>query len=289
MAVYKRGYQRYEGARTTAFERLMVLPRYSWSRLMSQRLVIAVLMLAAFWPLLCSIFIYIANHTELLAGASPDFIRFLAVEGDFFRIFMAVQTLFAVALAAMTGPGLIAPDLANNALPLYFSRPMSRWEYVLARLLVLAGMLSAVTWIPGMLIFFMQVGMAGTAWLTQFWYLGVAIFIGFMMLVLLTSLVALASSAWVKWRVVAGALVLGFFFVLAGASEMINAILRSRGIGSLLNPTYTMTRLWSAMLGVDNPRDTEPGLWACAWALVAMCGLLVMVLEKKLRPVEVVK
>jgi ABC-2 type transport system permease protein len=289
MAVYKRGYQRYEGPRTSGFERLMVLPRYSWSRMMSQRLVIGALVLAAFWPLLCAIFIYVANHTELLVGVGDDFKKFLAVEADFFKVFMGAQTVFAIALAAMTGPGLIAPDLANNALPLYFSRPMSRWEYVLARLIVLAGMLSVVTWVPGLAIFFMQVGLAGSVWFTKFWYLGVAVFVGFLMLVLLTSLVALASSAWVKWRVVAGALVLGFFFVLAGAAEMINAILRDRGVGSLLNPMYLLTRMWQAMLGIDNPRDSEPGLWACAWALIAICGLLVMVLEKKLRPVEVVK
>jgi ABC-2 type transport system permease protein len=288
MAVYKRGYQRYEGVRTSAWERLMVLPRYSWSRLMSQRLVIGVLIMSAFWPLLCGIFLYIANHGELLAGFGQGFQRFLAVDGEFFRIFMGVQTVFAIALAAMTGPGLIAPDLANNALPLYFSRPMSRWEYVLARLIVLGGMLSAVTWIPGLLIYGMQVGLAGSAWFTKYWNLGFAVFFGFLMLVLLTSLVALASSAWVKWRVVAGALVLGFFFVLAGASQMINAIFRDKA-GSLLNPLYLLQRLWTAMMGIDNPGDSEPGLLACAFALVGFCGLMLLVLERKLRPVEVVK
>ena len=132
---------------------------------MSQRLVIAVLIGAAFWPLLCGIFIYIANHTELLAGFGQGFQKFLAVDGKFFNVFMGVQSVFAISLAAMTGPGLIAPDLTNNALPLYFSRPMSRWEYVLARLMVLGGMLSAITWIPGLAIFGMQVGMAGGDWL----------------------------------------------------------------------------------------------------------------------------
>jgi ABC-2 type transport system permease protein len=288
MAVYKRGYQRYEGARTSEWERLMVLPRYSWSRLMSQRLVLAVLILSAFWPLLCGIFIYIANHAELLAGFGQGFQKFLAVDGNFFRVFMVVQSVFAIGLAAMTGPGLIAPDLANNALPLYFSRPMSRWEYVLARLLVLAGMLSAVTWIPGLTIFGMQVGMAGGDWFGQHWNLGVAVLVGFLMLVLLTSLVALASSAWVKWRVVAGALVLGFFFVLAGASGMINAIFRDSA-GSLINPLYLLGRLWSAMLGIDAPDESEPALITCAFALVGLCGLMLMVLERKLRPVEVVK
>ncbi len=288
MAVYKRGYQRYTGERTTAWDRLMVLPRYSWSRMMSQRLVIAVLMLSAFWPLLCGMFIYLANHTELLASFGGDFKRFLKVEGDFFAFFMVIQSTFAVALAAMTGPGLIAPDLANNALPLYFSRPMSRWEYVLARLIVLAGMLSAITWVPGLVVFGMQVGMAGMTWLTSFWYLGLAMVAGFLMLVLLTSLVALASSAWVKWRVVAGALVLGFFFVLAGAAEITNEIFRER-VGSLMNPLYLMSRLWNGMMGIDEPRDGDPGLWACAMALLGFYGLMVWVLERKLRPVEVVK
>ncbi len=288
MAVYKRGYQRYEGPRTSAWDRLMVLPRYSWSRLMSQRLVIAVLIGAAFWPLLCGIFIYLANHTELLAGFGQGFQRFLAVDGNFFKIFMNVQSVFAIGLAAMTGPGLIAPDLANNALPLYFSRPMSRWEYVLARLIVLAGMLSAITWIPGLAIFGMQVGMAGGDWFTKYWNLGLAVFVGFVMLVLLTSLVALASSAWVKWRVVAGALVLGFFFVLSGAAWMINAIFRDTA-GSLINPLYLLGRLWASMMGIDDPAESEPGLFACASALVGLCGLMLMVLERKLRPVEVVK
>ena len=149
-------------------------------------------------------------------------------------------------------------------------------------------MLSAITWIPGLAIFGMQVGMAGGDWFAKYWNLGAAVFLGFVMLVLLTSLVALASSAWVKWRVVAGALVLGFFFVLAGAASMINAIFRDSA-GSLLNPLYLLGRLWAAMMGIDSPDESEPGLMACAFALIGLCGLMVMILERKLRPVEVVK
>ena len=37
MAVYKRGYQRYQGALTSQWSRLMVLPRFAWERLMQQR------------------------------------------------------------------------------------------------------------------------------------------------------------------------------------------------------------------------------------------------------------
>ena len=40
MAVYKRGYQRYQGAISGRWTRFMVLPRYAWRRLYQQRLVL---------------------------------------------------------------------------------------------------------------------------------------------------------------------------------------------------------------------------------------------------------
>ena len=90
----------------------------------------------------------------------------------------------------------------------------------LALALVLVGLLSAVTWVPGVLLFSMQSGMAGWSWFVANWTMGAAIFLGFLLWVLLVGLVAMASSAYVKWRIIAGALVLGVFFVLAGASEL---------------------------------------------------------------------
>src|SRR4029434_1324948 len=116
---------------------------------------------------------------------------------------MYVQAVFAVFLAALAGPGLLAPDLANNALPLYFSRPLTRWNYALARLMVLVGMLSIVTWVPGVLLFALQVGMAGGSWFRANWTLGAGMVAGFLLWLLVLGLVSMASSAYVKWRIVA--------------------------------------------------------------------------------------
>src|ERR671912_40614 len=161
MAVYKRGYQRYSAPLTGSWARFLVLPRYAWRRLYQQRLVLLLTILAFVWPLLCTGFIYLTNHVELLQGLDEEFLQFIQVNGYFFSLFMYVQAGFAVFLAALAGPSLIAPDLANNALPLYFSRPLTRWSYTLARLTVLMGMLSIITWIPGLLLFGLQVGLAG--------------------------------------------------------------------------------------------------------------------------------
>src|SRR6476646_7134978 len=200
MAVYKRGYRRYDGPLTGRWTRFMVLPRYAWRRLYEQRLVLLLTVVSFVWPLLCGGFIYLTNHAELLQGLDKDFRQFIQVDGRFFSIFMYVQAGFAVFLAALAGPGLIAPDLANNALPLYFSRPLTRWSYALARLTVLVGVLSIVTWIPGLILFGLQVGLAGGAWFRANWSLGAGMVFGFLVWLLILSLVAMASSACVKWR-----------------------------------------------------------------------------------------
>jgi ABC-2 type transport system permease protein len=287
MAVYRRGYQRYQGVVTSHAARLMVLPRFAWQRLLQQRLIVILLVAALFWPVGCALFVYLANHTELLQGFGGDGLaEFLKIDSNFFTIFMTTQSTFAILLAAFAGPSLIAPDLANGALPLYFSRPMSRAEYVLARLLVLVGLLSPVTWIPGVLLFLMQSGMAGWTWLTENWDLGLGVFSGFLIWIGFVSLVAMASSAYVKWRIIAGALVLGVFFVAAGAAELTNEVLRVEW-ASAFNPARSMFQIWRWMLGADPLPG--PDAWQCAIAISAMAAFLVVVLERKLRPVEVVR
>jgi hypothetical protein len=47
-----------------------------------------------------------------------------------------------------------------------------------------------------------------------------------------------------------------------------------------------VNRVWCALLGVDAPRG--PGAAASAFALIVMVLLLVAVIERKLRPVEIV-
>ena len=285
MAIYKRGYRPYRGSLTGRWARFMVLPRNAWRRLYQQRLVLLLTMLAYVWPLLCAGFIYLTNHAALLQGLEPEFRQFIQVDGRFFSIFMYVQAGFAVFLAALAGPGLLAPDLANNALPLYFSRPLTRWSYALARLTVLVGMLSIITWIPGVLLFALQVGLAGGWWFQANWMLGAGMVAGFLLWLLVLSLVAMASSAYVKWRIVAAAVSLAFFFILSGVAEMIDSVFRVNW-GHIIDPAWSVNQVWCALLGVEPPEG--PGAGPSALALALLTLVLVVVIERKLRPVEIV-
>ena len=285
MAVYKRGYQRYDGPRTGSLTRLLSFPRMAWQRLLAQRLVTIVLMLAMIWPLLCAGFIYLSNHSELWPGLDRDVMELLEIGPSFFIIFTHVQASFVVIAAALIGPGLIAPDLANGGLPLYLSRPSTRAGYVAARLLVLVALFSLLTWVPGLLLFLLQCSLAGWTWASTNWRIAAGLPIGFGCWILLVSLVALTSSAWVRWRMVAGGAVLGFFFLTAGAAVMVNAIFRDTW-GSYLNPAKLIDGLFRALFGLTDDVVTPAG---GALVLAAMGIVLCAALLRKLRPVEVVR
>jgi ABC-2 type transport system permease protein len=51
-------------------------------------------------------------------------------------------------LILLVGPNLISQDLRYNALPLYFSRPLRRFDYCLGKLGVIVALLAAVIVVP---------------------------------------------------------------------------------------------------------------------------------------------
>jgi ABC-2 type transport system permease protein len=55
--------------------------------------------------------------------------------------------------AAAQAPELVVNDMRHHVLPLYFSRPISRLDYVLAKLVALALALLALTLVPLLLLF----------------------------------------------------------------------------------------------------------------------------------------
>jgi len=287
MAVYKRGYQRYTGPTTGWWTRLLAFPHFAWRRLIGQRLVVIALMISVIPVIVAATFIYLSNHQEFWKGLGMgDAAKLLDINGDFFLLFTNAQAILAVIVAALTGPGLIAPDLANGGLPLYFSRPLTRRDYVLARLIVMMGLLSLLTWVPGMLLFLMQSSMAGWDWAFTNWHFAAGILGGHLIWILFVSVVALASSAWVKWRIIAGALILAMFFVSSGAGVVINAVLRERW-GLYLNPSMNMSNLCNMFFGLEPTRGLEPGLSA-VWLAVMMLAFA-WALNRKLKPVEVVR
>jgi ABC-2 type transport system permease protein len=250
------------------------------------KLLTALFVLCFFYPLACVLIIYLAHNLSFLERFGTLGGPFVTIDNKFFLNFIIVQGVLAFVLTAFTGPGLISPDLANGALPLYFCRPFSRAEYVLGKASVLVILLSQITWIPGLVLFAIQSSLAGPRWAWDNLWIAGSLILSSLLWIAILSLLAMALSAWVKWRIVAGALLLAVLFFGAGFAQAINAVLQTQS-GYFLNLFYLITTVWTSMLGVDSDRSISS---AEAWiALLIYCAICLALLVRKVRAYEVVK
>ncbi|HVV71370.1 MAG TPA: hypothetical protein VHI52_07710 [Verrucomicrobiae bacterium] len=286
MAVYKRTYKTYSGPRTVPWARFLILTRYNYSRMFQSKFLVLFMTACLFYPIGCLAFIYFSHNQPLLAVLSLGNARFPAVDGRFFYTFCKIQGTLAYLLVALVGPGLISPDLANGAMPLYFSRPFSRTEYVAGKMALLVVLLSLISWVPGLVLFTVQASLEGWSWAQGNLWLGGAIFAGLLLWVVLLALIALACSAWVKWKIAAGALVLAIFFAGAGFGTAVNNVLRTH-YGGLINLNQIIYTIWGALFRYDWGGELSLGQ---AWGVLGLtCGVCVWLLAKRIRPLEVIK
>src|SRR5262245_2485668 len=225
MAVYKRNYKRYEGAVTDPLWRFTILARYALQAIFRSRLLASFSMLCLAPHLVALLLIYLKNNPAAGAALNLPALQFLEIDGSFFLRLFSVETYLTFLLVTFIGPNLIAPDLANNALPLYLSRPFSTGEYILGTLAVLITLTSLITWIPGLFVVAIQTNQAGISWLTQNIRIPIGVFVASWIWITTISLMALAISAWVKLRPTAMFSLFGVFFVAASFGNLANGLL----------------------------------------------------------------
>lgn len=285
MAVYRRNYTAYSGLLTPTWSRCLVLFRYARKGVFRSKLLTVFFVFCFFFPLLCLLTIYLMHNLSFLervGNIGPIF----AIDNRFFFYFVNVQGALAFLLTAFVGPGLISSDLANGALPLYFCRPFSRVEYVLGKSSVLAILLSQITWIPGFILFIVQGSLAGPRWTwDHLWILG-SLFVSSLVWITILALLAMTFSAWVKWRIVAGALLLAMMFFGIGFAQVINVVLETE-FGYFFNIGYLITTIEKALFQFgEGSRISVTG--ACV-ALLVYSSICLWLLMKKVRAYEVVR
>jgi ABC-type transport system involved in multi-copper enzyme maturation permease subunit len=293
MAVYKRRYNSYTGTLTPEWSRFFVLTRFAFADLFRSRFFVILLVLSIVPCLLFAVYIFIANNRTVQLLMQLQSAGLFSVETQYFIVIMMVQTQAAFLLNCWVGPVLIAGDLTNGALPLFLSRPFSRADYVLGKLSVLGLLLSAVTWVPCLLLFSLQAGLAKDGWIWSHLWMVVPIVLCSAIWILMLSLISLAVSAWVKLRIVATGVIFISFFIPAGLGEMFNAIMGTYW-GRLLNFSY-MFRLILA----KGFRERSEFLGSIAWneipvtaawgVLIFVCLLSLAILNARLRAREAVR
>ncbi|MCY3971954.1 MAG: hypothetical protein OXG74_18645, partial [Acidobacteria bacterium] len=204
MAVYDHGYKGYSGPLMPARTRFLVISRYGLRDVFASKLFLAFFAFCFAWPLVLLVAMYLRYNAEALALInidSADLLEFVQVNTWFFQnLFLRAQLYLAFVVVLVVGPSLVSADLRNRAMPLYLSRPLTRTDYVLGKLVVLGVLVSAITWAPGLLLFVIQASLGGREWLLEHWRIAPSLVLLSAVWTLCMSLPMLAIAAWVKWK-----------------------------------------------------------------------------------------
>lgn len=292
MAVYQHTYHQYSGATTPLWSRFLIIPRYAYQSVFQSRLFTGLFAVCFAPVLLMLILIYLKHNVSVLAAFNVNLSDVgYSVNSYFFRIFTIIQTSLGFILTVIIGPSLISRDLSNNALPLYLCRPLTRFDYVTGKMSVIAIMLSSITWVPLLLMFFFDAYLEGGAWLWNNFYIAGAIFVISWAWIILLSLLAIALSAWVKWRLAASGLLFAVFIAPTPLTIIINEELHSK-MGTLIHPSMIMNMLTDNLFRLENQISPEwmvPPTWSLWGALIVIALVCIGLLSLKVRAYEVIK
>lgn len=165
MPIFDQGYQHWQGNLAGHAWRWLAITRHGLRVALSGWVIRLVLIVAAIpavvlvfliamWGLLEQQSALISTILPMLSGllgpeilAGPRGYR-VEIWTIVFSYFLAVEQWFAMVLILFAGPNLISQDLRYNALPLYFSRPLRRVDYVVGKLGVIVSLLSLVIVLP---------------------------------------------------------------------------------------------------------------------------------------------
>lgn len=289
MSVFPHEYHPYQGRLTPLRTRPLVLARYGMAEAWSSKITVGLFVLSLLPIVVELVIIYVADNPVarmLITRGAPA----LTINERFFLTVLEIQCWFGLVLASWIAPRLVSYDMGDNALPILLSHPISRFGYLLGKFIALTASLSCITWIPCLLLFVYQGYASPEPWMFAHLRMGLGIFAGALLWICLMSLVGLAVSSWVKWRVIATGAIFAVVFVPAGVGGIAYAILRTKW-GLLLNVPVVLTETLQRLLGVPdfmNPRIQLPsGAMAGAMAIAAL--LCVAVLNARIRGREVVR
>jgi len=288
MAVYGHTYKAYEGKLTPSWSRFLVIPRYAYQDLFKYTLFIVLFVVCFIPPLVFATIIYLHHNVNALTifGVSPSSI--VPINGLFFSVYTGIQTSLAFIFTVIIGPVLISRDLANNGLPLYLCRPFSRFEYIFGKMSVLLILLSSVTWVPGLLLFLFQSYLEGGGWMvSNLWILGAITVVSLAWIIILT-LLAVAFSAWIKWRTAASAALFAIFIIPTPIGFAIQGILKTTK-GHLLNVGAALTVMTQELFRLNLDDDQKFFSLGEAWIVFfAYAAICLYMLWRRVRAYEVV-
>ena len=278
MPIHDQGYRRYLGGREARGQAWLVIARAGIRTLLAKRLFIALLVGAWGRFIFECIRVYFTTNFGQLS--------MLATTAQTFREFLEFQEIWVFFITIYVGAGLISSDRRANALQIYLSKPLTRFEYVAGKAATLLVFLLFVTWVPALLLLLVQCLFAGSfAFARANLFLLHAITVYAFLQVIVATFAMLALSSLTKSARFVGIMYAGLIFFTDAIFAMLKFMVKASG-ASLISPTQSLAQLGDVIFRVP-PRHDTPIVLSLA-VIVAIVATSLVVLERKVRGVEVV-
>ncbi len=278
MPIHDQSYRRYGGGRAMPGQAWLVIAKAGIMTMLRKRAFLG-LLVAAWVPFVgYAIWLYIGFNVPQAAMFAPT--------AKSFRDFFAWQEFCVFVLTVYAGSGLIANDRRANALQIYLSKPLMRSEYIAGKAAVLFSFILFVTFVPGILLLFLQVAFAGSfEFVRNNLFLFPAITVAALLQALLSTFTMLALSSLSKSSRYVGILYAGIIFFSAAIYSVLMAITGSTRL-SWLSLGGNLSQVIDVIFRLK-PRYATP--WPVSLIVIlALIALSISVLERRVRGVEIV-
>ena len=278
MPIHDQGYRRYAGTRMPRGRTWAVITIAGLRTFLAKRQFLGLLLLS--WlP-------FVVRAVQIYAAANFPQMAFIAPTAETFRQFLDQQDVFVFFVTVYVGAGLIANDRRGNAIQIYLSKPLTRAEYVFGKMAILMTFLLAVTWLPGMLLLFVQVSFAGSfEFLLDNLYLFPAITLFSFVQAAAVSATMLALSSLSNSSRFVGIIYAGLIFFSIALFGVLTAVTGESGL-SWVAFGNNLAQIGDVMFRVPQRFSTP---WPVSLVMiVALVAVSALILERRVRGVEVI-
>jgi len=276
--IHDQSYRRYAGGKAMPGQAWTVIARAGMMGVLRKRVFLGLLLLGWSPFIFRAVQIYLTTNYPQMAMFAPT--------AETFRQFLEQQDFFVFVVTIYVGAGLIANDRRANALQIYLSKPLTRAEYVFGKLAILICFLLAITWVPAIVLLFVQMAFAGNfTFLRNNLYLFPAITVFAFIEVTLVAVSMLALSSLSKSSRYVAILYSMVIFFSQAIYGVLYAVTRSTAF-SWVSFSANLSQIGSLIFRQRLPYDTP---WPVS--LLMIVGLIVLsgvILERRVRGVEVV-
>lgn len=269
--IFDRGYRHYEGAREGRTHAMRALIGYSIKRGLGIKKrwtakIIPILIYGfAFFP------VVIIIGLRAFAGR-------LAAGFNYQTLYDLLSTILVV-FAAATAPEMLCDDRRQRVLPLYFSRAISRGDYLLAKIGALGILMSTIALVPAFILFLGVTLLAGSpaSYFVHHLQDVLRILAVGSLLSLFFASIGLLISSFTERKSVSAAIYIGIVVLVSGfIAALFNAISSSwHKYLALLNPTAVPQGLTSWIFGTTLSGDSVAAKADLAgqWYLISVAVL----------------